>query len=64
MKKEENNIKEATTKALSKANVMCSALPKCNKCNDTGKIKYKDIEECMYSWQPWLEKDCRCKELY
>ena len=44
--------------------VMCSALPKCNKCNDTGKIKYKDIEECMYSWQPWLEKDCRCKELY
>jgi hypothetical protein len=34
---------------------------KCNKCKDTGKIKYKIIEYCMYIWQPWLEKDCDCE---
>lgn len=35
--------------------------PKCEKCNDTGKVKYKPIEDHMYSWDPWLERDCSCK---
>lgn len=35
---------------------------KCNDCKDTGKIKYIPIEFIMYSWQPWLEKECSCQK--
>jgi len=31
---------------------------KCSVCKDTGKMRYKNIEWAMYSWQPWLTKDC------
>ena len=36
-------------------------IPKCNRCNDTGKIKYLPISFAMYSWQKYEERDCRCK---
>lgn len=36
---------------------------KCNKCKDTGVIKYKEIEDVMFSWQPWLEKNCECNQV-
>jgi len=35
---------------------------KCKICNDTGKVKYKKVEWAMYSWQPWLTRDCICKK--
>ena len=34
----------------------------CKICNGTGKIKYKKIEYVMYSWQPWLTKNCKCQK--
>lgn len=33
----------------------------CTEYNGTGKIKYKAIEWSMYSWQPWLERNCKCR---
>jgi len=33
----------------------------CNKCNNTGIVKFKRIELAMYSWQPWETKPCNCE---
>jgi len=33
----------------------------CSVCKGTGKIKYQEIDEVMYSWQPWKTRDCSCK---
>lgn len=35
---------------------------KCTECKDTGKVKYIPIQFSMYSWQPWLEKECSCQK--
>ena len=33
----------------------------CSVCKGTGKVKYQEIDELMYSWQPWKTRDCSCK---
>jgi hypothetical protein len=30
----------------------------CTVCKDTGEMKYKEIEELMYDWDPWKTKPC------
>lgn len=40
---------------------VCDSLPKCSRCNDTGKIKYLPAEFAMYRWQQYKERDCECK---
>jgi len=47
--------RKTTNKQCDIHDVMCSV------CKGTGKIKYKEIEVLMYSWQPWKTKDCSCK---
>jgi len=53
---------EKIIKDVEKDLAKTSVLVKCNKCNDTGKIKYKHIEFLMYSWDPWLETECSCQD--